>query len=82
MDFYFAFGALGILLVAGPLLIIFFESLRSQSGFTMLALSLLLLFTVAELSRQHCVEILFYLIAFQITAKVFGNAQQCIEKIP
>jgi hypothetical protein len=82
MDFYFAFGALGILLVAGPLLIIFFESLRSQSGFTMLALSLLLLFTVAELSRQHCVEILFYLIAFQITAKFFRNAQQCIEKIP
>ncbi|MBU3635524.1 hypothetical protein ICN35_08635 [Polynucleobacter sp. es-GGE-1] len=82
LDLYFSLGVPGILLMIGALLIIFFENLRHLSGLIMLTLSLLLLFFVSEVSRQHCIEILFYFIAFLVTAKSFQNVQHQIGKIP
>lgn len=75
-----AFGILGILMILGSLLALVLLSLVGLSNpFSGLVLSLgiiiLAIYTVGELSVQHAVEILFFLIAFLATLRL-----PCLEK--
>lgn len=70
-----AFGIPGILMILGSLLALILLSLaRLSNPFSGLVLSLgiviLAIYTVGELSVQHAVEILFFLIAFLATVRL------------
>jgi hypothetical protein len=68
IEFGLAFGYPGVLLLLSSLVILAVRSLCKQFFFSAtsisISLSLLLMYTVGELSTAHAVEILFYWIAF------------------
>jgi hypothetical protein len=74
IEFGLAFGYLGIFLLLSALVILIARSARMQFMFRAtclsISLSLLLMYTVGELSTAHAVEILFYWIAFLIAIQV------------
>jgi hypothetical protein len=71
IDFGLAFGIPGLLLTIGALISTILLALRSNSPNQLvviwLAFSLLLTFTVAEVSSKHTIEILFFFIALLST---------------
>ena len=71
IDFGLAFGIPGLLLTIGALVSTMIFALRSNSPNQLvviwLAFSLLLIFTVAEVSSKHTIEILFFFIALLST---------------
>jgi len=68
IEFGLAFGYLGAVLLLSALAILIVRSIRKRFIFSAtslsISLSLLLMYTVGELSTAHAVEILFYWIAF------------------
>ena len=72
-----AFGYPGLFLMLGSVLVALFLSINSKSLFrslaSLLSLGLICLYTVGELSSQHSIEILCFLVAF-MTALLFQNS--------
>jgi hypothetical protein len=86
IEFGLAFGYPGMFLLLGTLVILITRSARKQFMFRAtclsISLSLLLMYTVGELSTAHAVEILFYWIAFifAIQAKIIFYPDRLITK--
>lgn len=76
VEFGLAFGYPGLFLLLAALFSLGYLALRARSGFQSTALlfsvGLLVLYTVGELSSQHSVEVLFFLIALS-TALLIPN---------
>jgi len=74
IEFGLAFGYLGALLLLSALIILIVRSFRKWSIFSAtslsISLSLLLIYTIGELSTAHAVEILFYWIAFLFAIQI------------
>lgn len=70
-----AYGFPGIIFSAGTLMLIFFLTMTSPTGcfnasIHSLGFVLLILYSIGELSTQHGIEILFYLMAFLATLRL------------
>jgi hypothetical protein len=68
LEITLAFGFPGLILLAGPLLLMMFRSIAGVSNFGavtgLLSFGLLLTYALGELSSQHAIEILCFCIAF------------------
>ncbi|QWD64353.1 hypothetical protein [Polynucleobacter sp. MWH-UH2A] len=85
VDLTLSYGIPGIGMMLGPLLLLLYRALSGRDavdGFVfVLSASICALYTVGELSVQHGVEILVYLIAFLATVSQLGSQIESNAKL-